>query len=228
VHRPFLDSHLYSWEQIALYVGGFLAWTPAYVVIVCRGVKRHELEEPVIAALGNVTWEFFWGFFVRVNMGWGLQLIYQGACILDLVILFVVVRYGYKQFGATAFPERLWPLLVAAMIAGWLAFYASFHHQGYDLPLGSNSAYLDNVVVSSLYLWFGLTRHPDTLSLPVAWSKFVGTGMVSVFVFLRYGGNDFVRSMAVLVAVLDVSYLVLLYARSGRLPAMRDGGQDST
>lgn len=213
MHRPFLDTSAYSWPQIALYVGGFLAWTPAYVVIVWRAVRRHELEEPVIAALGNVTWEFFWGFFVRVDMGWGLQLIYQGACILDCLILVAVFACGFKQMTTAAISPRLWPALVVAMIAAWLVFYASFHHQGYDLPLGSNSAYLDNMVVSGLYLWFGLTRGHDRLSIPVAWSKFVGTGMVTVFVFLRYGHNDFVRSIAVLVGVLDVSYLVLLYAR---------------
>jgi hypothetical protein len=156
-----------------------------------------------------------------VNMGWGLQLIYIGACILDLFILFAVFRYGYQQFVTTSLPERWWPVLVVGMIGAWLAFYVSFHHQGYDLPLGSNSAYLDNIAVSGLYLWFGMTRAPETLSPTVAWSKFVGTGMVSIFVFVRYVDNDFVRAMAVVVAVLDISYLLLLYVRRAQ-PAIRE------
>jgi hypothetical protein len=213
IHRPFFDTHLYSWSQITLYVVGFLAWTPAYVVIAWRAIKRHQLEEPVLAALGNVTWEFFWGLFVKVDMGWGLQAIYIGAFVLDCAILVAVLRYGYTQLGEPGFPQRLWPVLVAGMAAAWVAFYATFHRQGYDLPLGSNSAYVDNVVVSSLYLWFGLTRDHGELSIWVAWSKFVGTGLVSIFVFRQYPSNEFVHAMAIVVAVLDVTYLAVLYGR---------------
>jgi hypothetical protein len=107
----------------------------------------------------------------------------------------------------------VWPVLVAGMTAALIAFYATFHHQGYDLPLGSNSAYLDNVAVSGLYLWFGLTRNHLDLSLWVAWSKFIGTGLVSVFVFRQYPGNEFVHALAVIVGTLDVAYLVVLYLR---------------
>ena len=63
----------YSGAEIAWYIGGFLAWTPAYVMVIWIGVKQRRLEIPVIAATGNIAWEFIWGWFFHVDMGYGLQ-----------------------------------------------------------------------------------------------------------------------------------------------------------
>src|SRR5438067_842428 len=141
-HRPFFDTHLYSLPEILLYACGFLLWTPGYVAIARQAFRHGQLEEPMLAACGNIAWEFYWGFFVRVDMGWGLQFIYIGAFILDCFILFNVYRYGWKQ-STTANLRPVWPLLVTGVLASLVAFNASLRHQGYDLPLGSNSAYLD-------------------------------------------------------------------------------------
>jgi hypothetical protein len=210
--RPFFDTHLYTIPQILLYVGGFLLWVPAYVAIIVRGFRNDQLEEPMLAAAGNIGWEFYWGFFVRVDMGWGLQFIYIGACILDLGILFHVFRVGWKQSRAVDL-RRVWPMLVSLVLVGLVFFYWTLKREGYDLPLGSNSAYLDNILVSGLYLWFGLTRDTADLSLTVSWSKMLGTGMVSVFVFWLYPDNSFIRVLAVITAVLDLSYFLLLLWR---------------
>lgn len=219
--RPFLDTSLYSPWALFWYVGGFLAWTPAYVVVIWRAQRRRELEIPVIAATANVTWEFIWGFVFDVDMGWGLQWVYRGAFFIDVFILVAVVRYGWKQATTTPFLRPVWPALVAAMIAGWAAFYLALEAEGYDLPLGSNSAYIDNVVMSALYLWFGLGRPLASLSIPVAWSKGIGTGMVTVFVFIQYPDNVFVHTLGIIVAVLDAAYLTVLYLRrAGRWPAV--------
>jgi len=213
VSHVFLDTRLYSRWEIFLYVGGFLAWTPAYVAIIVRGVRRRQLEMPVVAAVGNLTWEFLWGFFFHVNMGWGLQVIYMGAFVLDLGIFVVVVKYGAQQI-QTLEIRRYFPILLVALIGGWLAFYAALRHQGYDLPLGSNSAYLDNVEMSALYLWAGLTlADPTRLSPVVAWSKFLGTAMVTVFVFLAYPANAFVHTLAGIVTFLDIAYVAILHRR---------------
>src|SRR5690242_13186413 len=117
----FLNTDLYSRTEIFLYVGGFLAWTPAYVAIVVRCIRRKELEMPVVAVIGNLTWELLWGFFYRVDMGWGLQGIYMGAFILDLAIFAVLVRHGAKQI-RTPEVRRYFPLFVAMLAVGWMLF----------------------------------------------------------------------------------------------------------
>ncbi|HZN14559.1 MAG TPA: hypothetical protein VFB78_09855 [Acidimicrobiales bacterium] len=211
--EPFLDTRHYSRAEVFWYVGGFLAWVPAYTAILVIAVKQKRLEIPVLAATGNVTWEFVWGFLFHVDMGWGLQWIYRGAFIMDLPILIFVYVYGAKQTNVPL--VRRWFVLInTGIVAGWVAFHVTMKNSGYDLPLGSVSAYAVNVVESAAYLWFGLTlANPRDLSMTVAWSKFIGTGMVTVFIFMVFYGNPFVRCLAVIVTVLDISYTVVLHNR---------------
>ena len=80
-----------------------------------------------------------------------------------------------------------------------------------DVPL---SAVIVNLLESGIYLWFGMTvLAPGSMSLIVAWSKRLGTGMVTVFVFLQYPDHTFVQVLAVLVGLIDAAYLALMYAR---------------
>lgn len=210
----------YSGAEVAWYIGGFLAWTPAYVMILWIGVKHRRLEIPILAATGNIAWELLWGFFFRVDMGYGLQNIYRGAFIIDVGILYLVFKHGRDQIQAPL-GRRWYPAVIVALLAAWGWVVVAMHHTtNVDLPLGSTSAYLVNLLESGIYLWAGLSViDPRSMSLVVAWSKGLGTGMVTVFVFLRYPDHSFVKTLAVLVAIIDVAYLALLYARRrGRLP----------
>jgi hypothetical protein len=208
-----LAAQTYSHWETFWYVGGFVVWAPAYIAIVIIAVRKRRLEIPVIAVTANVTWEFLWGFVFGQNMGPGLQWVYRGACILDLLILLAVFRLGHTQSLAPIY-TRYFNLVVVALLAGWIAFYWSLHSSHFDLPLGSMSAYLDNILMSGLYIWFVMTRSdPRDLSFTVAWSKGLGTGMVSVFVFMEYPDNAFIKTLAVMVGMLDFVYLVSLAVR---------------
>ena len=204
----------YSGAEVAWYVGGFLAWTPAYVMILWIGFKHRRLEIPVLAATGNIAWELLWGFFFSVNMGYGLQNIYRGAFLIDAGILYLLFKYGRDQ---TASPvgRRWFPVVILALLAAWGWVIVSMHHTpNVDLPLGSTSAYLVNLLESGVYLWFGVTvANPRLMSLVVAWSKGLGTAFVTVFVFLEYPDHSFVKTLAVLVGIIDAGYLAVLYAR---------------
>ena len=203
----------YSHWEVFWYVGGFIAWAPAYAVIIVRAARRRELEIPVVAAVGNITWEFVWGFIYYPDMGAGLRFVYQAAFFMDAFILAGTFRFGGRQTDVPLL-RRWFPFVLIGLIAGWIAFHVSLYETGYDLPLGSVSAYLVNVVESALYLWAGMSRADHrSLSRIVAWSKGVGTGMVTVFVFMRYPDNGFVRTLAVLVTSLDLAYIVLLHLR---------------
>lgn len=210
----------YSHWEVFWYVGGFVVWAPAYAVIIVRAARRRELEIPIIAAIGNITWEFVWGFVYYPDMGSGLRLVYQLAFFMDAFILVGTFRFGAQQV-VVPLVRRWYAGVLIALIAGWILFHTTLEETGYELPLGSVSAYLVNMVESSLYLWAGLTR-PDhrTLSRIVAWSKGVGTGMVTVFVFIRYPDNEFIRAIAGMVGLLDLAYIVLLEVRYRRPDAI--------
>ena len=213
----FFNTDAYSGWQIFWYAGGFLAWTPAYVAIIYRAIKRRQLEIPVVAAVGNVTWELLWGFAYDTNMGTGLDIIYKGAFVIDVLIFWAVIKFGADQIRSVEL-RKYFPLFVGALVVGWLVFYATLKDSGYDLPLGSTSAYLDNIEMSALYLWLGLTLvDPQRLSRVVAWSKGLGTGMVTVFVFMTYPENSFVKGLGVMSAIIDATYIVVLTRRLRRV-----------
>lgn len=213
--RPFLDTTGYSTAELFWYVGGFLAWTPAYVAIIVIAVRQRRLEIPVLAATGNITWEALWSFAYGgdLDMGWGLQAVYIGAFLLDVGILVAVFRFGRHQVSPPL--VRQWfPVLVVGLLGLWLAIHAGIKGSGRDVAVGSASAYLVNLAESGIYLWFGLTvLDSRRMSVTVAWSKFVGTAMVSVFVLLRYPGDDLLLALAFVVGLLDLTYLVLLLVR---------------
>ena len=212
-------SDAYTLWQMFWYLGGFLLWGVAYAILVVRIPRHRFVEIPFLAVCGNVTWEFLWGFVWHVEMlGETLQWFYRLGCLLDVFILACVFRYGAKQVSLPVLKRSFAPLVVASLL-GWTAFYWTFKEQGYDLPLGSNSAYLVNVVMSILYIHLVLrVRDTESFSADIGWLKGAGTGMVTVFVFLAYPENRFVQTLGVATALLDGAYLVLLALRKrGRL-----------
>jgi hypothetical protein len=204
----------YSGAEILWYIGGFLLWTPAYVMIIIIGFRQKRLEIPVLAATGNIAWELLWGFSFHVDMGYGLQNIYRGAFLIDAVILYLVFKHG-RDHTQAPLVRRWYPALVVLLLLGWGWLVVAMHHTpNVDLPLGSTSAYLVNLLESGIYLWFGMTvLAVGSMSMVVAWSKGLGTGFVTVFVFLQYPDHSFVKVLAVLVAIIDAAYLALMYAR---------------
>jgi hypothetical protein len=61
-------------------------------------------------------------------------------------------------------------------------------------------------------------RDVSAFSADIGWQKGLGTGFVTVFVFLVYPENTFVQVLGVATGVLDAGYLyVLRLRRRGRL-----------
>ena len=204
----------YTGAEILWYIAGFLLWTPAYVMIIWIGFKQKRLEIPAIAATGNIAWELLWGFFYKVDMGYGLQNIYRGAFLIDVLILWFVFKFG-RDHTQQPLVRRWHSAIVVVLLVSWGFLVAAMHHTtNVDLPLGSTSAYLVNLAESSIYLWFGMTvLAAGSMSLIVAWSKGLGTAFVTVFVFMRYPDHEFVLTIAVLVGLIDAAYIALMYAR---------------
>jgi len=218
MNTVWLNTELYSTTQLFFYLGGFFLWGAAYVFVI-RNIRRDKfVEVPIIAVCGNITWEILWGFFFTNDMGRLLTLFYAGGALLDCYILYSLFHYGYKQVASAAIRAQLTPLIGISLLA-WTVLYIAFKATGYDLPLGSNSAYLVNLVMSAMYIIFALSyAEIERFSLLVGWLKGVGTGMVSVFVFITYPDNPFVQTIAVVCGVLDAIYLVLLHRRQRQLP----------
>jgi hypothetical protein len=205
---------VYTPFEMFWYLGGFLLWGVAYALLVPRMPRDRWVEIPFFAVCGNVTWEFLWGFVWHVEMmGATLQWFYRLGCVLDLFILACIFKYGAKQVSLPVLKRWFAPMVVASL-CGWIVFYWTFREMGYDLPLGSNSAYLINVVMSILYIQMALrVREVTPFAMDIGWLKGLGTGMVTVFVFLQYPENTFVKALGILTAILDAGYMALLALR---------------
>ena len=70
--------------------------------------------------------------------------------------------------------------------------------------------------MSLSYLWFGITRPTSELSMIAAVFKALGTGGVTVFVFMVYRDHTLVITLAVMVSMLDAGYIALLVWRRRR------------
>lgn len=80
------------------------------------------------------------------------------------------------------------------------------------------SGYILNTMMSALYVVVILRHgHLHDFSLVVAWSKMLGTALLTVFNFVVMPGHHYLLSLCLATLVLDLVYIGLFYAiRSGR------------
>ena len=188
---------------------GCLFWVVTYAALVFRIVKIKYVEMPFFIAAGNIAWEFVWSFFFHPNTGQLYALSYQGAFALDVFIFISILRYGAKQIDIPEIKKYFKPLAIALLLL-WLPLNYFYVAQGFDTAIGANSGYILNLFISLLYPLLLLRGDPKNFSPVVAWSKWLGTGCITVSMFLIYPQNYFVQILGVACFILDLSFSVIL------------------
>jgi hypothetical protein len=91
-------------------------------------------------------------------------------------------------------------------------------HDGYDTLIGANSGYIINVILSMqcVFLLFQ-TKDTGRFSMLLAWSRMLGTGLITVSMFIFYPENQFVQLLGVCCFLLDISFIYILWKRHGTL-----------
>lgn len=188
---------------------GCLFWVVTYAALVREIFTKKFVEMPFFIAAGNIAWEFIWSFFYHPDTGKLFSLSYQGAFALDVFIFYFILKYGYKQINIPDIQKHFkwvaWGLLIM-----WIPLNYFFVKQGFDTPIGANSGYILNLIISLLYPILLLRSKAIYFSETVAWCKFIGTGCISISMFLIYPDNFFVHTLAVSCFVLDLFYAILL------------------
>jgi hypothetical protein len=174
---------------------------------------------PVIAATGNIIWEFLWAFVFPINLGilavWGVRFWF----ILDVVINTSLFFYGSKQTIIPEFKKGMTGIIIF-LLAAWAALLYSFIYMKLDNGMGAVTAMISNVIMSALYIIM-IFRKPDLwrISVRTAWYKFLGTGSITAIAvhIPSFRHNYFLMSLGALAFVLDVYYIYLLsYLKSFR------------
>lgn len=225
MQEPWINLQLYSPLELVFFAIGCAMWVVVYALY-AKHIYRHlMIGMPVFAAASNFGWEFVWGFLQPyTNMGllflWGYRIWF----FFDLYIFYGVLRYGAEQVTAPALKRYFKPLMIGVAVC-WGLFYAFFKQQGLDTPIGANSAYVAQILISILYLLL-ILRHRKFVwsSAPIAWFRSLGTGFISIFMFMHYPDNHLLLLLCLLSAMIDGAYLFVFHHRIADDHAIVTGG----
>ena len=201
--RDFSTSAL-IWNGI-----GCLFWVVTYIALLIRIIKTKYVEMPFFIAAGNIAWEFIWSFFFHPTTGELYSLSYQGAFLIDVFIFINLLRYGQQQIEIPLLKKHFKLLLIGLLLL-WVPLNYFYVQQGFDTSIGANSGYILNLFISMLYPLLLLRGDAKKFSPVVAWSKWIGTGCITVSMFIIYPQNYFVQLLGVACFVLDLGYSILL------------------
>ncbi len=211
----------YPVPLLILFGVGCFGWVVAYVAIVRNALRNRFLEIPAGAVVANIAWEFVWGFLYPNELGrffsWGYRIWF----FFDLAIVYMLFRYGDQQVELPELKAIFRPACLFGIAAWGVAIYF-FVGEGYDTGYGAISGYILNTMMSALYVVIILRHgHLVDFSLVVAWSKMLGTALLTVFNFIVQPGNPYLLLLCLLTLALDLLYIGLFYGlRAGRAAAL--------
>jgi hypothetical protein len=222
-----LNTAKYSEPMLLLFGVGCLFWVVAYVGVLQKIRTRGYVEIPAAAVVANIAWEFVWGFVFHTDMGMLFQRGYQIWFVLDVFITWNLFRYGPRQVSNPTLRRWFAPATVFGL-AAWTAMLYFFVKQGMDSPYGGISGYILNVMMSALYIVL-LVQQNDLrdFSYLVAWSKMLGTGILSVFNAILVPQNGFLMTLCAVTFILDMVYIVAFHVMAARLRAAAPVGLSS-
>lgn len=191
---------------------GCLIWVICYAALIKTMVQKKFVEMPFIIASGNLAWEFVWSVFYHPDTGMLFSLSYQMAFLLDCFIFYYVVKYGANFIKIPELKEK-WKPICIALLVGWIPINYFFVYNNFDTCIGANSGYILNIIISLLYPYVMIQTGAKLYSTTVAWTKMLGTGFITVSMFIFYPQNYFVQTLGALVLVVDCYYIYLLHKK---------------
>lgn len=210
--QPWLNTAQYPLPLLLLFAVGCFGWVVAYIEVSRQYQRIQFIEIPWFAVTANIAWEFVWGWIVGSDMGKVLTIGYALWCVQDVYITYNLFKVGRKQLVA----QDLGPWFTRIMlfsIASWGVMIYFFISGGYDTGYGAISGYILNVMMSALYVEAIVRSDPANYSTIVAWSKMLGTALLSVFNAIVRPDDHFLMSLCLITFLLDVVYIILLRMR---------------
>lgn len=203
-----LNTTVYTPAQLVLFAVGCLGWVVSYVAVLGRVRRNRFIEIPAGAVVANVAWEFLWGFVYTTSMGmlfaWGYRIWF----FLDVFIVYMLFKYGSKQVDTPLLAKAFRPATAFGILSWGVALYF-FIGGGYDTSYGATSGYILNVMMSALYCVL-IVKQADNVRLfsgVVAWSKMLGTMLLSIFNFWVRPQDHLLMTLYTATFVLDVLYI---------------------
>lgn len=206
-----VDIHCvpYTDLEMVFFAGGCLMWVVAYAILIKESRRFQFMEMAAFAGASNFAWETVWSWAFTTDTGLFMVWTYRAWFFLDIYIFYLLLKYGHKQVQNPVIRQYFKPWAIASLI-GWCLIYYCFVEQGYDMPIGANTAYIAQIILSILCPVVLLNaKNLDGFSFNFALLRSFGTGANTVFMFMHYPENHFVHTLGVISFVLDMGYLVM-------------------
>lgn len=228
----------YTVLEHILFAVGCLMWVVVYGIYAVRAVRKLPIAMPVIAACANFGWEIVWSFVPPdTDMGIFYVYLYRAWFVLDVFIFIGILRYGTWQIHTESIRRYRYPIFVITCLFFFLLFafmktstvLGVDMPAGFDMPIGANSAYICQMLISALFVWMFVKSSPyerNFFSETVTWLRTIGTGLNDVVMFIHYPDNHFLHVMAVSSFLLDLFFIFLFYRlprEKGPLPKLEHG-----
>ncbi len=226
-----LNFEKYTHLELAVFLTGCFLWVVVYGIFVRDMFKKQSAEMPFFAAVSNLAWEFLWSGVFVPDMGPLVQWGYRAWLVFDLVIIVGIWKYADWQISDARLRKHYRPVFIGSLLF-WLAFYFFFTREGHDSPIGANSAYIAQLLISVFYLLL-LLKSEDTqrFSAPAMWLRVIGTGLVTLFMVMHYwdGQHNCLMVMCATSTVLDAIFIAVFLRKraagstSGAVGGLRAG-----
>lgn len=225
MNQPLINFQDYPLSGLIFNGVGCLFWVVAYAVLVWEIRKKKFVEMPAYVAGANIGWEFVWSFFYHPNTGLFYALSYQAAFFLDCYIFYSVLRYGTKQ-PMNAEAKKHFTAFCFINLIFWVLFSYTHRNEGYDTLIGANSGYIINVILSlQCVMLLFQTKDTSQFSMLLAWCRMLGTGLITVSMFIFYPESNFIKLLGVSCLIMDCTFIYVLYRRHGTWLGLRQSGQ---
>jgi uncharacterized protein with PQ loop repeat len=223
--------------QVATVLGylGYLLWTAAYVLFILKGFKERAYGVPLFAICLNVTWELYFAVLCPMKTGSDSLCTSQGPIlwarilwlVLDLVILWQLIRYGRNQPDLQRRIPRLaasrifYALVVISLLVA-LVWQYTFVRLTTDQD-GNTVAWFTNLVMSMLFVRSALFRQEvrglsfaGGLAMLAGNCAFVGYGVLTEFVEFTAWPRQVTAALMFAVILINCFYLLVLWYRARR------------
>ena len=232
---------------LASFIMEAVFWIGAYVLILRGSFKNKIHYMPVAAMCGNIGWEFILGLdlFPPCPVYWQncpdfiMQPATLAAALLDVVILYTILRFGPAQFDRyPALQKYFTPLVLGGVALGFALNYGVMSEM---YTVNVYGAEINGVVPThlvaglqgGLYTGWGLALIMGILFIATFMARgdlrgqhflialFMFLGNLGAYLFDLFATGDHLIPLLHLLAIpsmaINVAYAVLLYRRSKAL-----------
>jgi hypothetical protein len=187
---------------------GGICWIFVYYQMIRLGKRDKTYSIPLFALGLNFTWEIIYSIQGIFNIQ-----IQSFFCIAWLVLNIVNV-YTYFKYGRERFPERLQKNFIPVSLAVFLfclGVQVAFYFQFDIRPAAQYSAFLQNVLMSLLFIYMFYTRSDMRgQSLSIAVSKCLGSLMYVILQGYIEMINPYILVCGALSLAADIYYITLV------------------